>query len=235
LFGHEKGSFTGAHAQRKGRFESADKGTLFLDEIGEIPLPLQVKLLRFLQESCIERVGGRQSIPIDARVVTATNADLRKGMSAGTFREDLFYRLAVVQVTLPPLREREGDIRLLSQFFLQKFCQQQGKPGLAFDQDALRALERYHWPGNVRQLENNIRRAVIMAEGKRLTVKDLELAPVAAGANTTLKDARESMEREMIQNALRKYSGKIAPAAAELGISRPTLYDLMEKYGMVKE
>ncbi|HTA29164.1 MAG TPA: PEP-CTERM-box response regulator transcription factor [Candidatus Cybelea sp.] len=235
LFGHEKGSFTGAHAQRKGRFESADKGTLFLDEIGEIPLPLQVKLLRFLQEQCIERVGGRQSIPIDARVVTATNADLRKGMLAGTFREDLFYRLAVVQIVLPPLRDREGDIRLLSQFFLQRFAQQQGKPGLTFDQDSLRALDRYHWPGNVRQLENNIRRAVIMAEGKRLTVKDLELSAVAGGAATSLKDARENLEREMIQNALRKHSGKIAPAAAELGVSRPTLYDLMEKHGMPKE
>jgi two-component system NtrC family response regulator len=235
LFGHEKGSFTGAHAQRKGRFESADKGTLFLDEIGEIPLPLQVKLLRFLQEQCIERVGGRQSIPIDARVVTATNADLRKGMLGGTFREDLFYRLAVVQIVLPPLRDREGDIRLLSQFFLQRFCQQQGKTGLTFDQESLRGLDRYHWPGNVRQLENNIRRAVIMAEGKRLTVRDLELTAAAGGAATSLKDARENLEREMIQNALRKYSGKIAPAATELGVSRPTLYDLMEKHGIPKE
>jgi two-component system NtrC family response regulator len=235
LFGHEKGSFTGAHAQRKGRFESADKGTLFLDEIGEIPAPLQVKLLRFLQERCIERVGGRQSIPIDARVVTATNADLRKGMISGSFREDLFYRLAVVQVILPPLREREGDIRLLAQFFLHRFSQQQNKTGLSFDQDALRALDRYHWPGNVRQLENNVRRAVIMAEGKRLTVRDLELSPMAGGANSNLKDARENLEREMVQNVLRKYAGKIAPAAAELGISRPTLYDLMEKYGMAKE
>jgi two-component system NtrC family response regulator len=235
LFGYEKGAFTGAHAQLKGRFETADKGTLFLDEIGEIPAPLQVKLLRFLQERCIERVGGRQSIPIDVRVVTATNADLRKGMMGGTFREDLFYRLAVVQVVLPPLREREGDVRLLSQFFLHRFCQQQNKTGLAFDQEALRALDRYHWPGNVRQLENNIRRAVIMAEGKRLTVKDLELAPSRSGATISLKDARENLEREMVQTVLRKYSGKIAPAASELGISRPTLYDLMEKYGMAKE
>jgi two-component system NtrC family response regulator len=235
LFGHEKGSFTGAHAQRKGRFESADKGTLFLDEIGEIPLPLQVKLLRFLQEQCIERVGGRQSIPIDARVVTATNADLRKGMVAGTFREDLYYRLAVVQIVLPPLRDREGDIRLLSQFFLQRFAQQQGKTGLTFDQESLRALDRYHWPGNVRQLENNVRRAVIMAEGKRLTVRDLELTTVPGGGGTSLKEARENLEREMIQTALRKYSGKIAPAATELGISRPTLYDLMERHGIPKE
>jgi two-component system NtrC family response regulator len=235
LFGHEKGSFTGAHAQRKGRLESADKGTLFLDEIGDIPLPLQVKLLRFLQEQRIERVGGRQSISIDARVVTATNADLRKGMMDGRFREDLFYRLAVVQIVLPPLREREGDIRLLSQFFLHKYAQQQGKSGLAYDQEALRALDRYHWPGNIRQLENNIRRAVIMAEGKRLTMRDLELPASAGSAATTLKDARENLEREMIQNVLRKYSGKIAPAAAELGVSRPTLYDLMQKYGMAKE
>jgi two-component system NtrC family response regulator len=140
-----------------------------------------------------------------------------------------------VQIVLPPLRDREGDIRLLAQFFLQRFAQQQGKSGLTFDQDSLRALDRYHWPGNVRQLENNIRRAVIMAEGKRLTVKDLELSSVAGGAATSLKDARENLEREMIQNALRKYSGKIAPAASELGVSRPTLYDLMEKHGMPKE
>ncbi len=235
MFGHEKGSFTGAHAQRKGRFELANGGTLFLDEIGEIPLPLQVKLLRFLQEQCIERVGGRQPIQIDARVVTATNADLKKGMAAGTFREDLYYRLAVVQITLPPLREREGDIRLLSQYFLQRFGTQANKAGLAFDQEALRALDRHPWPGNVRQLENCIRRAVIMCEGKRLTVKDLELAPAPAAATTSLKDARENLERDMIQTALRKHSGKIAPAAAELGVSRPTLYDLMDKLGLAKE
>jgi two-component system NtrC family response regulator len=157
-------------------------------------------------------------------------------MLAGTFREDLFYRLAVVQITLPPLRDREGDIRLLAQYFLQKFAQQQGKTGLAFDQDAQRALDRYPWPGNVRQLENNIRRAVIMAEGKRLTVRDLELSTAAGGGfGLTLKDARENLEREMIQTSLRKFSGKIAPAASELGVSRPTLYDLMEKYGIAKE
>jgi two-component system NtrC family response regulator len=235
LFGHEKGSFTGAHAQRKGRLEMANGGTLFLDEIGEIPLPLQVKLLRFLQEQCIERVGGRAPIPIDARVITATNADLKKGMTAGTFREDLFYRLAVVQITLPPLREREGDVRLLGQFFLQRFEAQANKTGLAFDQEALRAMDRNEWPGNVRQLENCVRRAVIMCEGKRLTVKDLELAPASQGAAVSLKEARENLEREMIQNALRKHSGKIAPAAAELGVSRPTLYDLMEKLGIAKE
>jgi two-component system NtrC family response regulator len=236
LFGHEKGAFTGAHAQRKGRFEIANGGTLFLDEIGEIPLPLQVKLLRFLQEQIIERVGGRQSIQVDARVVTATNADLRKAMLAGTFREDLFYRLAVVQITLPPLREREGDIQLLAQYFLQRFAAQSGKTGLSFDQEALRGLDRFHWPGNVRQLENQVRRAVIMAEGKRLTVRDLELTSTTGPASTiNMKDARENLEREMIQAALKKHGGRIAPAAVELGISRPTLYDLMEKYGIAKE
>jgi two-component system NtrC family response regulator len=235
LFGHEKGSFTGAHAQRKGRFEMANGGTLFLDEIGEIPLPLQVKLLRFLAEQCIERVGGRQPIQIDARVVTATNADLRKGMTAGTFREDLFYRLSVVVLTLPPLRDREEDIRLLAQYFLQRFSAQSGKSGLAIDQDGLRALDRHPWPGNVRELENCVRRAVIMAEGKRLTAKDLELLPAKGGGSTNLKDARESLEREMITSSLRKHGGKIAPAAVELGVSRPTLYDLMEKYGMGKQ
>jgi two-component system, NtrC family, response regulator len=235
LFGHEKGAFTGAHAQRKGRFEMANAGTLFLDEIWEIPLPLQVKLLRFLQEQCIERVGGRQAITIDARVVTATNADLKKGMAAGTFREDLYYRLAVVQLVLPPLRDRDGDVRLLAQFFLQRFGSQANKSGLAFDQEALRALDRHSWPGNVRQLENCIRRAVIMCEGKRLTVRDLELAPAEQNTTASLKDARENLERDMIQNALRKHAGKIAPAAAELGVSRPTLYDLMEKLHIGKE
>jgi two-component system, NtrC family, response regulator len=235
LFGHEKGSFTGAHAQRKGRFEMANGGTLFLDEIGEIPLALQVKLLRFLQEQCIERVGGRQSIQIDARVVTATNADLKKCMTTGTFREDLYYRLAVVQVMLPPLRDRDGDIRLLGQFFLQRFGAQASKTGLAFDQEALRVLDRHPWPGNVRQLENCVRRAVIMCEGKHISIRDLELTPDGREPATSLKDARENLERDMIQNALRKHSGKIAPAAAELGISRPTLYDLMDKLGIAKE
>jgi two-component system NtrC family response regulator len=144
----------------------------------------------------------------------------------------LFYRLAVVQVVLPPLREREGDIPLLSQYFLQKFSQQQSKSGLAFDQEALRALDRYHWPGNVRQLENIIRRAVIMAEGKRLRLGDLELSQAEGGLVLTLKDARDNLERDMLHAALRKFSGKIAPAATELGISRPTIYDMIEKYGM---
>ncbi len=236
LFGHEKGAFTGAHAQRKGRFEAADGGTLFLDEIGEIPLPLQVKLLRFLQEQCIERVGGRQPISINARIITATNADLKKGMVDGTFREDLFYRLAVVKIVLPPLRQREDDVRLLAQFFLNRYAAQSGKSGLSFDPEAVRAVSRHPWPGNVRQLENCVRRAVIMAEGKRLTVRDLDIpASAVAGKSMTLKDAREQLEREMILSALRKHSGKLGLMASDLGVSRPTLYDLMEKLGIARE
>jgi two-component system NtrC family response regulator len=236
LFGHEKGAFTGAHVQRKGRIENASGGTLFLDEIGEIPLPLQVKLLRFLQEQRIERVGGRQEIQIDARVIAATNADLKKHMANGRFREDLFYRLSVVQIVLPPLRHREGDILLLARSFLQRCAAQAGKRGLGFDGEAARAISRYPWPGNVREMDNRVRRAVIMAESKRLTVQDLELAAAGfADHAATLKTARETVEREMIVQALRKHSGKIAPAAAELGVSRPTLYELMEKLAIVRE
>jgi two-component system NtrC family response regulator len=236
LFGHEKGAFTGAHAQRKGRIESATGGTLFLDEIGEIPLALQVKLLRFLQEQRIERVGGRQEIQIDVRVIAATNADLKKGMQAGTFREDLFYRLSVVQISLPPLRDRQEDVRVLGQIFLQRFGAANNKTGLAFGQEAVQAMRRHPWPGNVRELENRVKRAVIMAEGKRLQPQDLELEPPAGSAPIqTLKEARENLERELVQKALRNHGGKIAPAAAELGISRPTMYELMDKLGIVRE
>jgi two-component system NtrC family response regulator len=233
LFGHEKGSFTGAHVQRKGRIESANGGTLFLDEIGEIPLPIQVKLLRFLQEQIIERVGGRLPIQVDTRVIAATNADLKKGMTEGRFREDLFYRLAVVVISLPPLKEREGDIRLLAQEFLRRFGAANKKESLSFDHEASKALLRYHWPGNVRELENLVKRAVIMAEGKRITARDLELGNAGNGGHgLTLKEARENVERELILLALRKHSGKIAPAAVELGVSRPTLYELMDKLGI---
>ena len=233
LFGHEKGSFTGAHVQRKGRIESADGGTLFLDEIGELPPLLQVKLLRFLQEQRIERVGGRQEIQVDTRVIAATNVDLKKAITAERFREDLFYRLAVVIISLPPLRERDKDIRLLAQEFLHKCAAKNGKEGLTFGQEALRALTEHGWPGNVCELENCIKRAVIMAEGKRLTAEDLELGdPSAAPHGASLKEARESLERAMVQRALRKHSGRITSAAIELGVSRPTLYELMEKLGI---
>lgn len=236
LFGHEKGAFTGAHAQRKGRIESAEGGTLFLDEIGEIPLPIQVKLLRFLQEQTIERVGGRQELHINTRVVAATNVDLRKAMANGTFREDLYYRLAVVQITLPPLRDRETDVRLLAQYFLNRFAAEAKKSNLSFDADAIRAMNRHTWPGNVRELENCVRRAAIMCEGRRVSSKDLELSVAGLGPNvTTLKDAREAVERQMLQQALKKHGGKIAPAAAELGLSRPTIYELMDKLGISRE
>jgi len=233
LFGHEKGSFTGAHVQRKGRIETADGGTLFLDEIGELPTSLQVKLLRFLQEQYIERVGGRQPIRVETRVVAATNVNLKDAIFEKRFREDLFYRLAVVVINLPPLRERETDIRLLAQEFLRRAAAQIGKSGLSFDHEAVRALNNYRWPGNVRELVNRVKRAVIMADGNRLTPADLELKSSAEYPHpANLKEARDTVERDMIRKALRKHAGKIAPAAAELGISRPNLYELMDKLGL---
>jgi two-component system NtrC family response regulator len=234
LFGHEKGSFTGAHVQRKGRIETASGGTLFLDEIGEIPLQLQVKLLRFLQEQSIERVGGRQQIQVDTRVIAATNVDLKKAITEERFREDLYYRLAVVIIHLPALREREGDVRLLAQEFLRRNASANGKEGIAFGQEALRAMKSHSWPGNVRELENRIKRAVIMADGKRISAEDLELESPTSATTLNLKEAREAVERDLVQRALRKNGGKIAPAAADMGISRPTLYELMEKLGIEK-
>ena len=235
LFGHEKGSFTGAHAQRKGRFEMAEKGTLFLDEIGELPPQLQVKLLRFLQEQTIERVGGRTPIPIDARVVAATHVDLEKARLEGRFREDLFYRLAVVVLRLPALRERSKDLPVLAQAFLQKCSAESGKqPKLT--SEALTALEHYPWPGNVRELENRMRRAVIMSNGKQITAQDLELAASKSiPAVRTLKEARDQLEREMLREAIHRHHGKVSAAAEELGVSRPTLYELMEKHGFPKQ
>ena len=235
LFGHEKGSFTGAHTQRKGRIEAGDGGTLFLDEIGEISPSLQVKLLRFLQERVIERVGGRQQIQVDTRVIAATNADLKKKMADGSFREDLYYRIAVVQIVLPPVRDRGEDVMLLARAMLQQYAAETGKSGIAFGTDALRALRAYGWPGNVRELQNRVKRAVIMSSGRRVTAQDLELE-AAGGANpaASLKEARESLEREMVKSALRKHGGKITAAAVELGVSRPTFYELMEKLGIQK-
>jgi two-component system NtrC family response regulator len=234
LFGHEKGSFTGAHMQRKGRIESADGGTLFLDEIGELPLALQVKMLRFLQEQTIERVGGRASIAVDTRVIAATNVDLKKAMTEGAFREDLYYRLAVVTLELPPLRDRQDDIAVLAKSFLRRFGAENGRTALAFSPSALKALEGHAWPGNVRELENRIKRGVIMAEGRQVNPADLELETVTGPGARTLKDAREAAEREIILAALKKSKWKIAPAATQLDISRPTLYELMEKLGIQK-
>lgn len=235
LFGHEKGAFTGADAQRKGFVEAAQGGTLFLDEIGELPPPVQVKLLRFLQEHSFQRVGGRQEMKSDARIIAATNVDLKAATKGGTFREDLFFRIAVVTVNLPPLRDRGEDVGLIAREFLQRYALQNGRSNLAFAPDAIRAVLRYPWPGNVRELQNRVQRAVIMAEGKRIGIEDLELAEALEGMPpTTLKEAREELEREMVQQALKRHSGKISSAAAELGISRPTFYELMEKLGIAR-
>lgn len=236
LFGHEKGAFTGAHVQRKGRIESAHDGTLFLDEIGEIPMLLQVKLLRFLQEQTIERIGGREAIAVNARIVAATNVDLKTALPENVFREDLYYRLAVVQVTLPPLRERDADLHLLAQFFLKHFAGQMNKPHLSFDQDAIRALNKHPWPGNVRELENCIRRAVIMAEGNQITGADFDLTTSSTDPTfITLKEAREGVDRQMVTQALERHSGNIPLAAAELGINRSAFYELMKKLGIQRD
>lgn len=235
LFGHERGAFTGAHAQRKGRVELAVGGTLFLDEVGELTPPLQVKLLRFLQEKQIDRVGGRSSIPVDVRVIAATNNDLRKTIQEGGFREDLFYRLAVVVLQMPPLRDRPGDIPLLAQAFLKRYTNGGGKEPPKLGDDALRALQQHAWPGNIRELENRIKRAAIMAKGRRITAADLELLNITAPASRSLRDARETVEREMIEQALKRNKGKISRAAADLGVSRPTLYELIEKLGIKNE
>src|SRR2546422_600965 len=238
LFGHEKGAFTGAHIQRKGLLETASGGTLFLDEIGELPPAIQVKLLRFLQEQRLQRVGGRQEIQVDTRLVAATNADLRQLIDNGKFREDLYFRLVVVTIRLLPLRERGEDIVFLAREFLQRYAAQSGRTKLVFAPDAVRAITRYSWPGNVRELQNRAKRGVIMAGGSRVTAQDLELEPdqgVVSSSATTLREAREHVEREMIEQALKRNSGKITSAAADLGISRPTFYELMEKLGIGKE
>lgn len=236
LFGHEKGAFTGAHIQRKGRVELAQGGTLFLDEIGDLSAPLQVKLLRFLQEHRIERIGGREQIEVDVRVIAATNRDLKAAMREGRFREDLYYRLGVVVIPLPPLRDREGDIPLLATSLLQRFGSEAGRKVSAFTPQALRAMERYQWPGNVRELENRVKRAVIMAEGTKITPADLDLdSGLAKYEGTTLKEVREAVEKEFVQRALKRHNGNVTRAAAELDVSRPTMYELMEKLGIPRE
>jgi two-component system NtrC family response regulator len=239
LFGHEKGAFTGAHVQRKGLLETASGGTLFLDEIGELPPAIQVKLLRFLQEQRLQRVGGRQEIQVDTRLVAATNANLKELINSGKFREDLYFRIAVVTIRLLPLRERGGDIVFLACEFLQRYSSQDGRPKMVFAPEALRAMSRYSWPGNVRELQNRVKRGVIMSSGSRVTAKDLELERdqlnLTSASTTTLRQAREHVERKMVEQALKRNSGKITSAAADLGISRPTLYELMEKLGIAKE
>jgi len=235
FFGHEKGTFTGAHVQRKGRFEMAEGGTLFLDEIGDLPLTIQVKLLRFLQEKTIERVGGREQIEVDTRILAATNRDLEEAMRNSAFRDDLFYRISVINISLPPLRERSADIVLLAKTFLDRYANESKKKIKGFSSQVIEALERYPWPGNVRELENRIKRAVIMSEGKKITLEDLEMQSVAGvKENILLKDAREHLEKELILKAIARNENNLTKAASDLGISRPTLYDLMQKLGIPK-
>ena len=230
LFGYEKGAFTGANKQTKGKIEHADGGTLFLDEMGDLPLALQAKLLRFLQERVIERVGGRDPIPVNTRVVCATHQNLREKIENGEFREDLFYRISEIPLEIPPLRDREGDIIVLARFFFEKFNEDHGRKLRGFTREALAAMEGYAWPGNVRELQNRIKRAVIMADGKQLTAADLELDKTSVeNMNFNLRELREKVERQAIVRALSHVDGKVAPAAELLGVSRPTLYDLIKK------
>jgi two-component system NtrC family response regulator len=236
LFGHEKGAFTGAVRQVAGRIETANGGTLFLDEIGEMPVALQAKLLRFLQDQVIERIGGRTPIRVDVRVVSATNQPLEEQAESGRFRGDLLYRLNAVTVRIPPLRERTGDALLLARFFLAKFAREHGRRLRGFDAAASEAIAAHRWPGNVRELENRVRRAALMSEGPLVGIGDLEIAPAAVeydgGGDLDLRSARLRAEREAIERALARSSGSLSAAARLLGISRPTLYSLIETHGL---
>ncbi len=264
LFGHEKGAFTGAQGRVRGKIEYADGGTLFLDEIGEMPASLQVKLLRFLQDKMIQRVGGREDFEVDARIIAATNVDIEKAIAEDKFREDLFYRIGVVTITLPPLRERGDDLVLLGRYFLKRSCAEFGRRVRGFSPAALAAMREYEWPGNVRELENKVKRAVLMSTDALVEVWDLGLAPRPAEVETAaapvdekaaagscpdgekkpgggvtlelsglkLKEARLKLEKELLLAAVRKYQGNVKVMAAELGVSRPTLYDLMKKHGL---
>jgi two-component system NtrC family response regulator len=215
--------------------ELASGGTLFLDEIGELSPPLQVKILRYLQDHKIERVGGREEIRVDARVIAATNMDLKRAMREGKFREDLYYRLGVVVIQIPPLRDRGEDVLVLAKSLLDRYSGETGKKIAGFERAAIEAIKSYGWPGNVRELENRIKRAVIMAESKRMTPADLELdSPYEKYHGKGLREAREALEREIIERALARNKGNVTRTAAELGVSRPTLYELIERYGLGK-
>jgi putative PEP-CTERM system response regulator len=232
LFGHEKGAFTGAVKTTEGKIELADGGTLFLDEIGDVPLPLQVKLLRFLQERVIERVGGRKPIAVDTRIVCATHQDIDAMVASGAFREDLYYRLAEIVVRIPSLAERTGDPVLLAKHFLHHYAKTMNRPVTGLSPDALSAIDAWGWPGNVRELENRMKRAVIMADGKSVTAIDLDLAERDTPDPINLKAVRESADRKAIRHALARAEGNISNTAKLLGISRPTLYDLLKNYDL---
>jgi two-component system NtrC family response regulator len=233
LFGYEKGAFTGATRQTIGKIEYAHKGTLFLDEIGDLPMSLQAKLLRFLQERVIERLGGRGEIPVDVRVVAATHQNLAEHIKNGRFREDLYYRLSEITVKIPPLRERQGDKSLLAHAFLEKFAQMNGRSLRGFTPEALAVIESYPWPGNVREIENTLKRAVIMAETGQITVADLGLPTGEThDESLNLRKVREEAERNAVLKALARANGNVAQAAELLGVSRPTLYDLLGRFGL---
>jgi len=232
LFGYERGAFTGAVKTTEGKVELAQGGTLFLDEVGDIPLPLQVKLLRFLQERTIERIGGRKAIAVDTRIVTATHQNLDAMIAGGRFREDLYYRLAEIVVRIPSLGERPGDAVLLARHFIARYASELRRPVKSFAPDALAAIEAWGWPGNVRELENRIKRAVIMADGKGVSASDLDLESGNDAGPVDLRGAREATDRRVIGAALARADNNISSAARLLGISRPTLYDLMKQYEM---
>lgn len=233
LFGYEKGAFTGAAKQTLGKIETANGGTFFLDEVGDLPMPLQAKLLRFLQERVIERIGGREEIAVDVRIVCATHQNLKDLASAGRFREDLYYRLSEIVITIPPLRNRIGDTALLAHHFKNRFCSQEGRSSLSFSDDAMAMIESHPWPGNVREMENIIKRAVIMADGPQIVAEDLGLGDSPATDEfMNLRQVRDEAEYKAIIKALARVDGNIVRAAELLGVSRPTLYDLMSRHGI---
>ena len=239
LFGHEKGAFTGAQSRVHGKVEYAHGGTLFLDEIGELPAPLQVKLLRFLQDGVMQRVGGREDISVDVRVIAATNVDIEKAIASGAFREDLYYRLGVISISLPPLRERGDDVLLLANLFLHRYSDSFHKKVRGFNVAAMNQLQTYAWPGNVRELENKVKRAIIMTDGALISPIDLGFEESSSSriqrvdtGGMSLKEAKDRVERQMVVTAIEQEQGNIAKAAETLGISRPTIYDLMKKHGL---
>jgi two-component system NtrC family response regulator len=231
LFGYEKGAFTGAVKTTRGKIETADQGILFLDEIGDLPMSLQAKLLRFLQERVIERIGGRQEIPVDVRVICATHQDLPKLIKEGRFREDLYYRINEATIYVPPLRERQDDAIVLARAFLSRFAAVHRKQVKTFSRQAMSIIESYAWPGNVRELENRVKRAVVMADGREITAEDLELADVEVRQTPfDLREVRELAEMQAIKRAIHHADRNLSRAAELLGITRPTLYNLMKKY-----
>ena len=233
LFGYEKGAFTGAAKQTPGKIEYAHEGTLFLDEVGDLPMELQAKLLRFLQERVVERIGGRKEIPVDVRILCATHQNLQDLISKGLFREDLYYRISEIVLEIPPLKDREGDVLVLAKSFLNQMGIEYNNPGLRFSTEAITAMEAYDWPGNVRELESRIKRGIIMAEGQQITEEDLELTSAPAEPMPlNLKEVREEAERRAVIRAMSHYNQSITDAANALGITRPTLYNLLERLGI---